>query len=198
MFDISLGYGGAVIRGLVLSLRLFWRGFEMVSTVLDSFWHITAVIFLVGMWLLLLLNTISRWLETDSIQGWPLELVSYMLVWTIFVMLGPAARWNKHIRVTYFSGLLLGEKRGEILMQFIENTAGLSFATFMAIHAYRWVDLTHRMNVEYPSAGGWEYPMWIVRSGLFVGFALLAYFYFERLVNWIITVTSQISHRGNK
>ena len=197
MFDISLKLWGVVIRSLVLVLRALGRCLEIISTAMERFWHSVAIVLLIGMWGLLLLNAISRWIEHESIAK-PVELVGFMLAWTIFVMMGPVAKLDKHIKVTHFSVLLLGEKRGLMFTHIVESAAGLSFSIFMSIHAYRWILWTFHEDKQYDSAFGWGYPLWIIRLGLFLGFTFLSFFYFERIVKLIKSVASQLADRGNK
>ena len=99
------------MRNLSSGFRALLRALEVLSALIERILTSAGLVFLIAMWGLLLTNTVGRWLfETWGWKfqtGWCLELVGYMIPWTIFFMLGPVAKWNMHIKVTYFPSKLL-------------------------------------------------------------------------------------------
>jgi len=161
-----------------------WRGFKAFSTSMEFFWTTFGVVLLLGMWGLLFLNTVARWLDWNSI-GWSNEILRFMIPWSIFVMAGPVTRQNAHIKVTFLPEKLLGEKRGTILINCLECLAGLAICIYLSIASYSYFNNARLDGRTEASVGGWEYPLWIIRSGIFWGFLFCSVFYFERSVKWI-------------
>lgn len=168
------------IRGL----SILWAGLEVFFSFMDKFWQAAGVSMLIGMWGLLLVNAIARWTNLTPI-GWSLEITGYMIAWSIFVMMGPVARTDGHIKVTFLPEKLLGQKRGTALAYNAESLVGLFMCIYLAYHSYILVHETYLLHYRVESAGGWYYPMWIVRSGILVGFSFSALYYFERTAKWI-------------
>ena len=168
-----------------------WHGFQMFSTVVEKSAQSFAMIMLYGMWGLMTVNAISRWLGVNVSVAWSLEIVGYMIVWTIFVMIGPVAKWDAHIRMNFIPMKLFGENRGISFMRMAENLTALGICLYMTIHAYRWIDMTKDMGLEARSVADWYYPLWIIRLAILVGFILICLFYFERTVNWIVNFITQ-------
>lgn len=173
------------MRGFARGFGALWRVFQIISTVMERSAHTAAIIMLYGMWGLLFLNALSRWLGSSLGVAWSLEIVGYMIAWSIFVMIGPVAKWHRHVKMVFLPVKLLGERRGNIFMRLSENLTGLGICLYMTIHAYRWIDMTRDMGMKSQSVGGWFYPMWIVRLAVLIGFILLCLFYFERTVEQI-------------
>ncbi|MFC2018119.1 TRAP transporter small permease [Chloroflexota bacterium] len=174
-------------------LRALWRGFEVFSNVIDTFWMTFAIALLVSMWGLLLVNTVAKWLDIYSV-GYTLEFVKYMMAWSIFVVMGAVTRTNDHIRVSFFPEKLLGERRGAVFMYVTENLVALGMCIYFTIHAYRFIIESYNSDFVEHSIGGWNYQMWIIRIGILVGFLFASLFYFERTMKMIknfITHTEQ-------
>ena len=159
-----------------------WRGFEAFCSLAERFWVTFGIGLLIGMWALLLLNCIGRWTGAYSI-GWTLEILGYMVAWSIFVMAGPITRWDAQIKVSVIPDKLLGEKRGAAFTHAVENFVGLVFCTYLTIHAFRFIRFVWG-EVEQSSAG-WDYPLWLVYCGILAGFLFCSIYYFERTVRWI-------------
>jgi len=173
------------------SLKTLLRGWEAFSTLIEMALVNFSIFLLIIMWVLLLYNTINEWLDTSWVTTWTLEIVGWMVAWSIFVLMGPVAKWDMHIKVTYFPAKLLGERVGEAFIQMTENMAGLSVGLFMSIHSWRFVIWTTNLpeNMAHPeSVGGWTYPLWAVHLGLFIGFSTLSLFYFNRIIMWIVNI----------
>ncbi|MFC2018063.1 TRAP transporter small permease [Chloroflexota bacterium] len=174
-------------KALLMGLGIFTTFIERILT---SF----SIFLLITMWVLLLYNTVHEWLDTSWITTWTLEIVGWMVAWSIFVLMGPVAKWDTHIKVTYFPTRLLGERVGAAFVQMVENMAGLAVGIFMSIHSMRFIYWTTELpgNMANPeSVAGWTYPLWAVHSGLFVGFVTLSVFYFNRIILWIVNIVSQ-------
>lgn len=173
-------------NGLIIFRPVFaflWRIFEFFAGFVDRFSQIFGVIILTAMWGLLLINAIARW--TDLMEtGWSIEITSYLVAWSIFVMMGPITRSDEHIKVTFLPEKLLGEQRGRAFVYATENILVLLLCIYVSYHAYILIDKSRGYEIE--STGGWYYPMWLIRSGVLVGFSISAMFYFERTVKWIM------------
>jgi TRAP-type C4-dicarboxylate transport system permease small subunit len=133
---------------------------------------------------LLFLNALNGWLGDPWQVDWSLEIAAYMMVWSIFLMLASTAKEDRHIKVPFFPIRLLGEKRGNSFVYIAESLVGLMVSIYLSKQAWAFVATTRSLDVRRLSMGGWEYPMWIVRLGILIGFIFLAFIYFERSVNW--------------
>ncbi|MFC1924359.1 TRAP transporter small permease [Chloroflexota bacterium] len=190
------------MRDLALGFRALLRALELLSTLIERILTASGLVFLLAMWGLLLTNTVGRWLfETCDWRlqtGWCLELVGYMIPWTIFFMLGPVAKWNMHIKVTYFPSKLLGERRGATFSRMLENMTGLAVCTFLSIHSYRWIidTINDPLGSDIPSVGGWSYPLEVIYSAVFVGLVATSYYYFHEIVKWIVSLAAQEEQAG--
>lgn len=163
-----------------------WHGFEIFADLTDRFWLTFGVALLIGMWALLLVNTIAGWVGNDAV-GWSREILSFMIAWSIIIMAGPVARRDEHIKVTFLPEKLLGEKRAKDFMQVADNLVGLALCTYLTLHSFRFVYQTYELHRVVQSSKGWEYPLWIIRSGIFWGFLFSSIYYFERTVRWTRT-----------
>lgn len=165
-------------------LSPLWRWFESVSNFVDKFCQAFGVTLLIGMWALLMINTLARWLDVTTI-GWSMEITSYMIAWSVFILMGPVTRSDEHIRVSFLPEKILGKERGDIFIFALESMAGLFLCLLLAVSSYDLIITTKSINYRIQSSGGWYYPMWIVRSGVFFGFCLSALFYLERTIKWL-------------
>ncbi|MFC2017980.1 TRAP transporter small permease [Chloroflexota bacterium] len=166
-----------------------WRAFELIAGIIDRSCQIFTVAMLAGMWGLLMVNAFARWtdlLPSGSI-GWTIEITKYLVAWSIFVIMGPVTRNNENIRVTFLPEKVLGEKKAATFVYVFENIVALLLCIYLAKGSYDLIISTRDLGLMRPSSGGWEYPMWIVRSGIFVGFVLACIFYFERSVKWLLS-----------
>jgi len=101
------------------------------------------------------------------------------------------AKLDAHIKVPFLTSKLLGERRGASLRDITENLVGLGYSIYLTLPAFDWVSSTFRSGDVETLTGNLTYPLWVVRLGIFLGFTLLAFFYFERTVKWFINVASQ-------
>lgn len=174
-----------VLGPLIRVLGALWRVVGAFSNFLDRFYQYFVAIMIIGMWGLLSLYMINRWLDYKIQMGWTPEITGFLIVWSIFLMIGPVSKLNQHIKVAYMPVRLLGERRGMVFLAVVENLVGLAIGIYMTIQAYKWIARTKEIDYVQPSAGGWDYPMWIVRLGILLGFIFLIFIYFERTVNLI-------------
>lgn len=175
------------LSALGWGFRGIWRGFEVFADFTDRFWTIFGVGLLIAMWGFVMVDSIATWLNITSL-GWSMEIVGFMVAWSIFIMAGPVARANENIKVTYFPEKLLGVKKGAAFMNASESIFGLGLSIYMTVHAYRFIDQTHHLNWMQQSIEGWYYPMWIVRSAILIAFLFSSVYYFERVVKWIRSI----------
>lgn len=176
----------ATLRPVAAALRFvfapLWYVFELFCNITDKAQQIFGVIILVGMWGLLLFNMLARWTDWFT-TNWSIEITSYMVAWSIFIMMGPITRSNEHIKVTFLPEKLLGEKRGSAFIFAVESVIGLILCLYFSYHAYDLLEVTG--NFKEPSSAGWEYPMKLIRSGILLGFLSSSIYYLERNIIWI-------------
>lgn len=188
---------GYLVRNFTPAFKALWRGFQVYLTLMERLAWATeafAAILLVLMWGLLFLNTLAGWewvVDTSIGWGWTVELVGYLVPWTLFMMIGPVAKLDMHIKVTYLPLRLLGERRGTIFIRLIENLAGMAICSYMTLHACRWIAEVYDDGGQEESAGGWFYPMWIVRLCIPIGFFFVSFFYLERTIRWGTELAAQ-------
>ena len=106
------------MRALGWGFGALWRGFEIFSTVVHKTTITSTVIMLVGMWVLLTLNSLVRWFGGNV--SWSLEIIGYTIIWSIFVMMGPVAKQEGHIKMTFIPVRLLGERMANIYMRMVD------------------------------------------------------------------------------
>lgn len=182
------------MSGIGQGAKTLLNSWEVFSNLIERLLTNFSILLLIAMWLLLLYNTVNEWLDSSWITTWTLEIVGWMVAWSIFVLMGPVAKWDLHIKVTYFPHRLLGESGGTAFVSMMENMAGLAVGIFMSIHAMRYVIWTSNLpgDMANPeSVGGWTYPLWAVHLGLFIGFVTLSFFYFNRIIMFMVNIVTQ-------
>lgn len=182
MSSTSLGYSPSIP---VRTLRAVWRVFEAANSFIDTFWMVFGVFLLLTMWGMLFFWTVAKWADAYSL-GWVMEIVKYMMAWSIFVVAGPVTKSNDHIRVSFVPEKLLGQKRGAAFSYAAENLVGLGMCLYFTYHSYRFIIDSYNSGFkELSLTGDWTYPMWVIRIGILVGFLFADLFYFERTLRWI-------------
>jgi TRAP-type C4-dicarboxylate transport system permease small subunit len=161
-----------------------WHGVELFSTLAERLIRYSVSIMLLGMAGLLFLHAFNGWIGDPWTVPWITEVAPYMLVWCIFLMLGSTAKDDRHIKVSFLPYRLLGEIRGKSFVYIAESLAGLVIAIYLSKQAWAFVATSRNLHIIRLSMGGWEYPLWIVRMGILIGFIFLAFIYFVRSVNW--------------
>ena len=73
-------------------------------------------------------NVLIRWLPFQII--WTEELAKYLFVWTIFMGVSSAVKYDDHVRVSFFVDLLPSKYRSGVMI--IANGLFLAFAAFVA------------------------------------------------------------------
>ncbi len=77
-------------------------------------------------------NILIRYLPFQII--WTEELAKYLFVWTIFMGVASAVKYDDHVRVSYFVDLL--PPRPRILIMIAANLSFLAFAAFVAYQGW--------------------------------------------------------------
>ena len=100
------------------ALRWLWRHFEEV-----------VLAFVVTMlFATVISNVLIRYLPFQII--WTEELAKYLFVWTIFMGVSSAVKYDDHVRVSYFVDLLPPKCRSSVML--FANALFLAFAAFVA------------------------------------------------------------------
>ncbi|MFC2058226.1 TRAP transporter small permease [Chloroflexota bacterium] len=160
-------------------LRRLWRWFEKFSAFLYWFATILGVSILVAMTGLILVNTLSRTIVVLPI-GWLEDVVTVAVAWSVFLLLGPVAKRDSHIRVGFFMQKVLGIQRASSAWRALECVFGFGIAAYLSYYGYYWLILSYDMHTISYSAGGFWYPVWITRTVVPMGMGILAFLYLSR------------------
>ena len=77
-------------------------------------------------------NVLIRWLPFQII--WTEELAKYLFVWTIFMGVSSAVKYDDHVRVSFFVDLLPPKYRSIVMI--LANCLFLAFAAFVAYQGW--------------------------------------------------------------
>ncbi|MGI6852122.1 TRAP transporter small permease [Mesorhizobium sp. 1B3] len=125
----------------------------------------------------MLFESLSRAFFSTS-YFWAEEVVRFAVIVTAFLSLAAAGAQGRHIRAEYFVSLL--PRRIQIAAWAVAVLAGLVFSCVLAWSG--WGQTSHLMRTMMRSESSLELPMWIIAQFIPIGAALLAIFYFNRLV----------------
>ncbi|MFC1926540.1 TRAP transporter small permease [Chloroflexota bacterium] len=145
------------------------------------------VLLVLGMAGILFVATILRYVFNYTI-GWSLDMTTFMLTWSVFIVIGSATRRNAHIRIGFFLEMMVGEKRARVISITLENVIGLAMCSFLAWTGYRWIAMTRDQGLSVWSTGGFKYPVWIPIIVVALGMGLAGIFYLERTIKQILAL----------
>ncbi|MFC1974342.1 TRAP transporter small permease [Chloroflexota bacterium] len=158
--------------------------------------------FAVGLGIFMLFVTVGLIFVNSSARvivilpaGWIEDVVVFMVAWSVFLMLGPVAKRDEHIRVGFLVSRVLGEKKAETVWTAVENIIGLGFASLFAFYGYEWVVFSYDQHLIRYSPGGFWYAVWIVRIAVPLGMSILAFLYLERTIRQLMLF---ITRRRNR
>ncbi|MFC1963036.1 TRAP transporter small permease [Chloroflexota bacterium] len=175
--------------------RKLWGGYQILSKWLAYSATGFGVLMLVSIVALVFLNITSRLVVVLPL-GWLVDVIIFMLVWTIFMLLGPVARKNEHIRVGFLLERLLGQKKAQECWIALESICGFIISCFFVYHGYRWIVFTYDKHQMLYSPGGFWYVLWIPRIGLPLGFFILAVIYLERVIKQLLPLIANARHKN--
>lgn len=101
--------------------------------------------------------------------GWTEEVITYLLVWGLMIVISPVQKYNEHIRVDFAFDKL--STRMKNVVQIFILTLSTLFSIIVIIYGWRIVENVIKLNQV--SQSSLQFPLWIVRLSIPVGFALL-------------------------
>jgi TRAP-type C4-dicarboxylate transport system permease small subunit len=102
--------------------------------------------------------------------GWVEEVLTYLLVWALLVIISPVQQDNGHIRVESLIDRVSPAWRKVLeLLSII-----VSFAFCLVMIYYGWNIVEFLLLLDQMSESSLQFPMWLVRLSIPVGFILMA------------------------
>ena len=102
--------------------------------------------------------------------GWTEEIITYLLVWSLLIVISPVQKYNEHISVDILYNRY--PEKVKFYVQFIILV--LSFIFSLVVIYYSWQLVESFMKLNQVSQSSLRFPLWIVRLSVPVGFTLLA------------------------
>ena len=165
--------------GMMSEIKTVAKPFEKLLNVFQGITTIVGALFVVAMSLLMLFMVVARYFF-DYNWVWGQVVLTGMLAWGVFLIIGSVARKQQHISIGFFARVLFKD-RAPLVMHTAENIVGLPFCIYMAWHSWAWVDRTRDLGlIEF--VGTHTYDLWILRMVLPMGFIIASLYYFERCV----------------
>ena len=103
------------------------------------------------------------------------ELVVFSLLWAVFLILPQAGRSGFHINVDLVLSRV--SKKNQRILRIITGLLSMAYCVVMVLSAHRFISHLYQMRIISESPLQW--PMWLVCSSVFLGFALMTIYYFE-------------------
>ncbi|MFC1926448.1 TRAP transporter small permease [Chloroflexota bacterium] len=123
-------------------------------------------------------------------------ILTAMVAWSVFLLIGSVSRENGHIRISFFIEKALG-KRAERIWPVLEDVISLPLCVFLVWASWRWVALYMQQGLrqELFQLGGFTYPSWVPIIIVPIGLSIASVFYLERIVKRIHAL---FSHHGKE
>ena len=142
--------------------------------------YFLAIIIVANMVLALTLSAVVRYVSGTG-YDWFIELPPVLISWLVFPLLGPLLKSGQHIKVDIVT-IMLAEKQLSFLRFLIALTALLSSFIFFvagweATQLYRMLGQVMELEIEI--------PIWWVYLAFPTGFAILALFSLELMLDEI-------------
>lgn len=170
---------------------------ETVASWLEKLSLGAAVLLLLVMAAFMFSSIIARYVFNSPIP-WSEELLTFLLSYSIFVVLGAVTRGDQHIKIGFVMERLLGERKAQRVSTILENVIGLGLTAFLAYTAVRWAAESHATGErEFTHFIQNFYPVWIIKVLPAVGICLLSFFYFERCARQLLSFISSRRQMGS-
>ena len=153
------------------SLRFF-------NTVLLKLSYAAAMMIVALMVMALSLSAVTRFVSGTG-YDWLIELPPVLVCWLVFPLLGPLLKEGRHIQVDFLSSVLSG-RQAYLLRIFINLTALVAALIFFkaGLEATQlYFRMGQMMELEI------DLPIWWMYLSFPVGFAIMAFFAVELLVD---------------
>jgi len=171
-------------------IRFLLRVLDTFPAWLEKATILASILMLVGMVGIMFVSTVFRYM-VDLPMKWSEEALTYMLAWSIFILMGSVARRGEHVKIGFFMERIMGSpEKAQRVSDVLENIIGLCISIFLAYAAYRWMNVSREMGTTLWSAAGFSYADWITRIVPTLGLCLLSLFYFERNIRMLLSVAN--------
>ena len=179
------------LKGAMMSIiETVAKIFRKPLDVLHELTSIAGGLIVFAMGFLMLTVVILRYFFDYNLQ-WGFTILTWMLVWGTFIMVGSVTRKRQHIAIGMVARLLF-RSRDLTVRHTLENIIGLGFCIFMAWHSWEWVaNLKDLGNVRY--VGTSKYEEWKPAVIMPAGFIIAAIYYFERCIGQLRDLYSLLS-----
>ncbi len=179
-------------------LRVLLRVLDAFPSWVEKAIVLVSVLMLVGMAGVMFLATIFRYI-LDRPWQWPEEVLVYLMAWSVFILVGPVARQNAHVRLGFvLERIISSPSKAQMISSALENVIGLGIGIFLAYAAVRWMNISREMGTIVWSATGHSYAQWLTRIVPMIGLCLLAFFYLERSIRMLLyfAIRARLSRKG--
>jgi TRAP-type C4-dicarboxylate transport system permease small subunit len=151
---------------------------RLLNTALLKLAYATAMMIVALMVMALSLSAITRFFSGTG-YDWLIELPPVLVCWLVFPLLGPLLKEGRHIQVDFLSSVLSG-RQAYLLKIFINVTALVAALIFFkagleATQLYFRMGQTMELEIDL--------PIWWMYLSFPVGFAIMAFFAIELLVD---------------
>ncbi|MEP1208462.1 MAG: TRAP transporter small permease [Rhizobiaceae bacterium] len=162
------------------------KAFRLINGALEKITAITSSTIAAIMVLALTLSAVTRYVSGTG-YDWFIELPPALVPWMVFPLLGPLLRSGSHIKVDLIPNLLSG--RSALLLKLFVYAIMLTGAVIFFLAGNEAVALFRRlgqlMELEI------ELPIWWMYLAFPVGFAILALFASELILETISKIFRQ-------
>jgi TRAP-type C4-dicarboxylate transport system permease small subunit len=159
---------------------------RLLNTALLKLAYATAMMIVALMVMALSLSAITRFFSGTG-YDWLIELPPVLVCWLVFPLLGPLLKEGRHIQVDFLSSVLSG-RQAYLLKIFINVTALVAALIFFkaGLEATQlYFRMGQMMELEI------DLPIWWMYLSFPVGFAIMAFFAIELLVDAVTCKDSE-------
>lgn len=147
------------------------------------------VVFLVVMTSLMFVTTVLRYFIGSAVP-YTMVILTGLMVWITFLLIGSVARNNEHLRITLLPDIVFRERSNEFVAA-IENLVATPLCLYMTWVGIDWLDFRIDQGARYMIGYTDSYPAWIPNMILPIGFGLASLFYLERSIKQISSFIQQ-------
>ena len=162
---------------------------------LEGLIHNITGVFLGIIILLMAFEVVARYLLKSPFM-YAEPFIMMMMAFNVFLLIGPVARPNEHIRIGFFSARIFGRHANAIMFG-AESLVSLGLTGYFVYWGIRWVELGRKLGVtETITPNGDTYPAWIPHLIVPIGLSMAGLFYIERVVRQIQILTGHSKGQG--
>ena len=169
------------------------RLLQNLNTVLAKGANILAIVIMAIIVLALTASAVTRFVSGTG-YDWLIELPPALVPWLVFPLLGPLLRTGDHIQVDLVPALL--SHKNKIILRLVTSVIALIASVVFLIAGTEAVSLFRglgqMMELEI------EIPIWTMYLAFPVGFAMLASFALEAILETIAELTGQAAPKSQE